>query len=58
MLGRRSTHKLWESSAMEVLCKAAVLLGRSIGELQLMLVWGGQQERLKGRKPSELTCRI
>lgn len=54
--GRR-THKLWENSAMEGFCKAAVLLGRSLVDLQLTLVWGGQQECLKERKPSDLTCR-
>lgn len=53
----RSTHKLWENSAMEVFCKVAVLLGRSLINLQLMLVWGGYQECLKERKPSDLTCR-
>lgn len=53
----RSTHKLWENSAMKVFCKAAVLLGRSLIDLQLTLVWGGQQECLKGRKPSDRTCR-
>lgn len=42
---------------MEVFCKALVLLGRSLIDLQLTLVWGGQQERLKGRKPSDLICR-
>lgn len=53
----RSTHKLWENSTMEVFCKAAVLLDRSLVDLQLTLVWGGQQECLKGSKPSDLTCR-
>lgn len=42
---------------MEGFCKAAVLLGRSLVDLQLTLVWGGQQECLKERKPSDLTCR-
>lgn len=35
----------------------AVLLGRSLIDLQITLVWGGQQECLKGRKTSDLTCR-
>lgn len=47
----RSTHELRENSAVEVFCKAAVLLHRSLLDLQLTLVWGGQQERLKERKP-------
>lgn len=51
-LQRRSTHKLWEHSAVEVLCEAAVLLGRALLHLQLTLVWGGQQECLEGRKQS------
>lgn len=35
----------------------AVLLGRSLIDLQITLVWGRQQECLKGRKTSDLTCR-
>lgn len=53
----RSTHKLRENGAMEVFCKAAVLLGRSLVDLQITLVWGGQQQCLRRRKPSDLTCR-
>lgn len=51
----RSTHKLWENSAVEVFRKVAVLLHRSLLDLQLTFVWGGQQERLKERE--NLTCR-
>lgn len=41
---------------MEVFCEAAVLLGGSLVDLQLTLVWGRQQESLEERKPSDLTC--
>lgn len=51
-LQRRSTHKLREHSTVEVLCEAAVLLGRALLHLQLTPVWGGQQECLQGRKQS------
>jgi len=53
----RSTYKLWENSTMKVFCEVAVLLGRSLVDLQLALVWGGQQECLKGRRLSDLMCR-
>lgn len=46
----RSTHKLWENGALEELREAALLQGRSLVHLQVTLVWGGQQERLQGRK--------
>lgn len=53
----RSTHKLGENSAVEVLCEAVVLLGRALLHLQLSLVWGRHQERLKRRKRSGLASR-
>lgn len=53
----RSTHKLGENSAVEVLCEALVLLGRALLHLQLSLVWGRHQERLKGRERWGLASR-